>query len=124
MNEHFFNKNTCCTNNFSLIPNNKNVGFHFITDNVSYKLECPIRREGIRIKICVEVNKIDFAELKKLDLFHNKDISTFKSDETNSKLILEDNISFFIPDEELISKLKGYLAGLKITILPIEPLLS
>lgn len=97
------------------VYDNYDVGFNYTHGEVSYKLECPINRDEIRIKLCVESNKIDYELLKKLDFFKNRNIEDFRSNEENSKLILEENIDFFITDDLLIEKLKGYLNELKIS---------
>lgn len=90
------------------------VGFHYNFGDTWYKLECRIDRNGISIVVCVEQNKVDKEALKKLELFKENDIETFSIEGVNKRVILEQGIDFFIPDEELIKKLKLYLAKFKI----------
>ncbi len=64
------------------------------------------------IHLCVEQNKIDYETLKKLDLFKTFKIENLKTNAENTKLIIGNDIDFYISDQALIEKLKDYLFAL------------
>jgi hypothetical protein len=92
------------------------VGFHYQYNDDKYKLECLIKKEGIEIVVCVEPNEANTEKLSRLNLFgeHGNREMQFNGDHT--RVVIEDKISFFISDDELINKLQNLLK--KFTILP------
>lgn len=82
------------------------VGFHYSKDNVQYKLECFLQKQGIVIMVCVEKNRIDLPALKKLELFKKLDEKNLRYNLDNSRLIIEDGIDLSISDEDLVKKLQ------------------
>jgi len=91
------------------------VGFHYTNGNVRYKIECLLQKPEISITICVEINTVNDEELEKLDYFRERDIKKFSRNNENNRLIIEDKIDFFIPDDMLINKLQALLKEIKIT---------
>jgi hypothetical protein len=89
-------------------------GFHYTYKDLQFKLECPISKEGISIVICVEQNKADRENLKRLDLFKKRGIDNYENNSDNSRVVLE-QLDFFTPTDVLVEKLKDYLSDLKIT---------
>ena len=81
----------------------------------SYKLECTIGINGITITICDEKNRVKKEKLERLAYFKKNQIENYRMLEDFSRLLIEENIDFYIDDNELINKLKAILALYKIS---------
>ena len=70
---------------------------------------------GISIEICVEPNKADKELLQRLQYFENTEVQNMRSNEENSRVLIEEKIPFTTPDNEIVEKLQAILRSFKIS---------
>lgn len=81
----------------------------FNKEGIEFKLECPIYRQNtLGITLATSGNKAGRNDLLPINYFKNNPFNPDKSSVYQDRYILENEINFFISDEELAQKIKNW----------------